>query len=909
MKKNLLIMMMMVLCAGFVSAQTINTVRGFVPGGSTNSASGTYAAFGQPFATIANNHGHEVSVGLAQMQLVTDSITDVVTCGQGYHKHGFDLTEEELQELLVQCENEGQRGYLRSQKPNVAVQDYYYDSLVVIDLYVCPCTTTVENEEYEVIALNGECWFKENMRNNFEGSMLYTSELNSVDPADPEQLKTFGRLYTYEATISGAEVCEDGEIQGICPVKWHLPTVDEVDPLFTLPAENLRVDGHWIVDGNNNMTEFSAQPAGYYNSISQRFEGMLTETDFWMVDCDNLNPEDNQLPVLQLIYSCNTPLKPNRPKEDAISVRCVYNIVKHLEDCDPNLNPEPQPEPPTTSCAIMGTPVVNPTDYSFSAPMAELNSNTAVALIFNATYTYQTTATQVGYETYTETVKDTVRTFPDNALTATYPGSTTYSADNLTSLICTYTILDGTETCASDRVIIINENPTPECPEFGSVHVNSDYLVMGTVANYQANDEVTYTAKVNFTDQTYQNYTNQPVTSIDDEGNFIIEIPLYSVANADAVFSDFYGEVFVTRANTDCADTAEFDSDANGCPSMDTGGQQFVNGVFSMSIWDYDPNYFEDVQVSFTYITEDGEQDPVSATPSFNPGEETNEVIMSATSPFTSITPEMQKVMVYVNFVFKDEYSSCAADLDFLNFSWECYPRCEYQNLAKVTDAGVHVDASNKISFELENYTDADVLRFDGTVYVTDGGVQQAIPVQSPTTGIYVLHTPNTNVWGYEYTPISSTATVDSMKGYVRLNPDDICATSAPFNTSSYNAVTPQEPTTGYTCPESLGSITAPSTTMEYDYYCTINGDAAYIQEIAVTYLYYVPGNTNPAFSLPASNVNVQSGEITFSNPTEDAPQGHSFNNVNHILIQVHVTPVESCGSTPLDQTLNIYMN
>jgi len=348
MKKNLLIMMMMVLCAGFASAQTVSTVRGFVPGGSTgamnNDTYATYATFAQPFATMVNNNGHEVTVGLAQMQLVTDSITDVVTCGQGYHKHGFDLTEEELQELLVQCENEGQRGYLRSQKPNVAVQDYYYDSLVVIDLYVCPCTTTVENEEYEVIALNGECWFKENMRNNFEGSMVYTSELNSVDPADPEQLKTFGRLYTYEATIRGAEVCEDGEIQGICPDRWHLPTVDEVDPLFTLPAENLRVDGHWIVDGNNNMTEFSAQPAGYYNSISQRFEGMLTETDFWMVDCNNLNPENGQLPVFQLIYSCNTPLRPNRPVDDAISVRCVYDIVKHLEDCDPNPNPNPDPQ-------------------------------------------------------------------------------------------------------------------------------------------------------------------------------------------------------------------------------------------------------------------------------------------------------------------------------------------------------------------------------------------------------------------------------------------------------------------------------------------------------------------------------------------------------------------------------------
>lgn len=398
MKKNLVIMLMMVLCAGFASAQTVSTVRGFVPGGSTgamnNDTYATYATFAQPFATMVNNNGHEVTVGLAQMQLVTDSITDVVTCGQGYHKHGFDLTEEELQKLLVQCENEGQRGYLRSQKPNVAVQDYYYDSLVVIDLYVCPCTTTVENEEYEVIALNGECWFKENMRNNFEGSMVYTSELNSVDPADPEQLKTFGRLYTYEATISGAEVCEDGEIQGICPDRWHLPTVDEVDPLFTLPAENLRVDGHWIVDGNNNMTEFSAQPAGYYNSISQRFEGMLTETDFWMVDCNNLNPENGQLPVFQLIYSCNTPLRPNRPKEDAISVRCVYNIVKHLEDCDPNPNPNPDPDPQYTCPTIGNVTQLGDLGYSFAVNDYDANKISNVTVHYTATYGVLTNADQ-----------------------------------------------------------------------------------------------------------------------------------------------------------------------------------------------------------------------------------------------------------------------------------------------------------------------------------------------------------------------------------------------------------------------------------------------------------------------------------------------------------------------------------
>ncbi len=388
---------MMVLCAGFASAQTVSTVRGFVPGGSTgamnNDTYATYATFAQPFATMVNNNGHEVTVGLAQMQLVTDSITDVVTCGQGYHKHGFDLTEEELQELLVQCENEGQRGYLRSQKPNVAVEDYYYDSLVVIDLYVCPCTASDGQNEYDVIALNGECWFKTNMRKDIAGSMVYNSELNTVDPENEEDMITFGRLYTYETVINGA-TCEDGFVQGICPEKWHLPSVEEMDPLFALPAENLRIDGNWIVNGNNNMTEFSAQPAGYYNSISQRFEGMLTETDFWMVDCNNLNPENGQLPVFQLIYSCNTPLRPNRPVDDAISVRCVYNIVKMLEDCEPDQNPDPNPDPQYTCPTIGNVTQLGDLGYSFAVNDYDANKISNVTVHYTATYGVLTNADQ-----------------------------------------------------------------------------------------------------------------------------------------------------------------------------------------------------------------------------------------------------------------------------------------------------------------------------------------------------------------------------------------------------------------------------------------------------------------------------------------------------------------------------------
>ncbi len=661
---------MMVLCAGFVSAQTINTVRGFVPGGSTNSAFGTYAAFGQPFATIANNHGHEVSVGLAQMQLVTDSITDVVTCGQGYHKHGFDLTEEELQELLVQCENEGQRGYLRSQKPNVAVQDYYYDSLVVIDLYVCPCTTTVENEEYEVIALNGECWFKENMRNNFEGSMLYTSELNSVDPADPEQLKTFGRLYTYEATISGAEVCEDGEIQGICPEKWHLPTVDEVDPLFTLPAENLRVDGHWIVDGNNNMTEFSAQPAGYYNSISQRFEGMLTETDFWMVDCDNLNPEDNQLPVLQLIYSCNTPLKPNRPKEDAISVRCVYNIVKHLEDCEPDQNPNTNPVPPT---------------------------------------------------------------------------------------------------------------PQYTCPSVSFEPSDAVFVIPGTIASY--GEIMDYISSVAFDGLVRGNsgdpdsVKNEAITGITADGVFAWQyqgnMPTEEILGLD-------GDIVIT----------------------------FDNG-----------------QVCKTHVSKEVEPTPVD---------------------------------------------------------------CE--NAAQID--GVQVMAPNKVSFTLTNYSDVDVLRFDGTVYVTDGGVQEALTMQNPHEGLYIEHTPNSNLWAFEYNPSSATATVDSMKGYVRVNPNTECKDSVYFNTKPII-----EPTT---CP-SLGNV-------QLDADLGFTADIVNATENTTVKVIYVAGYTTAELGQAGSYIDNNNGvaqDVTISNNSIEWNYDPTNNNILYLTdltagVIIYNGGEEACDTVPV---------
>lgn len=600
MKKNLLIMMMMVLCAGFVSAQTINTVRGFVPGGSTgaaNSTSATYAVFGQPFATIANNNDHEVSVGLAQMQLITDSITDVVACAEGYHRNGFDLTPEQLEEYLTQCEMEGKRGYLRRQTPNAADQDYYYDSLVVVDLYVCPCTASDGQNEYDVIALNGECWFKTNMRKDIAGSMVYNSELNTVDPENEEDMITFGRLYTYETVINGATSCEDGFVQGICPEKWHLPSVEEMDPLFGIPAENLRIDGNWIVNGNNNLTEFSAEPAGFYNSISQRFEGMLTETDFWMVDCTNLNPENGQLPVFQLIYSCNTPLRPNRPVDDAISVRCVYDIVKMLEDCEPELDPN--------SCPTLGNVnLINTADgIGFTAHINNYVSGTTATVIFTAGYDMSTVPGTAG-STTPDFGFATPQIDVNGDFTWLYEPAQGYDIQYLTGITANVEITtedDCNKQSGNFNVYQKNETPQTEC-DFTVGPANfSDGVGTVQVTNYSTyfeNDNVdAFIAVYHGSDEPayYSNSDNSALFNITtEEGITTISDTLPSNVSFDGVDSiKFYVYLTLKQEYLTCAENdGGIDRSVvvklnNNCPSYGTPDLQ-LNGQYFIPVTNYD---------------------------------------------------------------------------------------------------------------------------------------------------------------------------------------------------------------------------------------------------------------------------------------------------------------------------------
>ena len=204
---------------------------------------------------------------------------------------------------------------------------YNYDLIRTLYLIVCPEKLTDAYStgiEYDVLAVSGHCWTRQNLRSPMEGAMVYTS---ATHPAMPE---IYGLLYTWQtaltANVDGSLTADaDGYVQGICPTtKWHIPDKAEMDDLFTNPLESLYSTDGWITLLNNtNSTGFTAYPAGFYNATLSRFEGLGTETNWWSIAHKVTGGVETLYPIAsQCQYYCDSPFFILR-QNDAISVRCV----------------------------------------------------------------------------------------------------------------------------------------------------------------------------------------------------------------------------------------------------------------------------------------------------------------------------------------------------------------------------------------------------------------------------------------------------------------------------------------------------------------------------------------------------------------------------------------------------------
>ncbi|MDR2972757.1 MAG: fibrobacter succinogenes major paralogous domain-containing protein [Bacteroidales bacterium] len=189
-----------------------------------------------------------------------------------------------------------------------------------------PCPEYIkdtEDNKYKVTSLGGMCW-TENLRSTvyFDSGEPISFALPYTCLGCPDQLDTiFGLLYDWYSAVNDG-VLYITHIQGICPAGWHIPSQSEWGLLQSYSAQQLMSTKYWLTPPAPGTDDFgfTAHPAGFYNSVMNRFEDLYGFTGWWASDAElNTSP----VPYYYIAYFCGSILKDLKKKEDGLSVRCV----------------------------------------------------------------------------------------------------------------------------------------------------------------------------------------------------------------------------------------------------------------------------------------------------------------------------------------------------------------------------------------------------------------------------------------------------------------------------------------------------------------------------------------------------------------------------------------------------------
>jgi uncharacterized protein (TIGR02145 family) len=149
-------------------------------------------------------------------------------------------------------------------------------------------TDSRDGQTYKTVTIGTQTWMAENLNYKTDSSFCY----NNVE----SNCAKYGRLYTWAAAVGKLEsecgygytcTLPSGNIQGVCPNGWHLPSKAEWETLFnavggqSTAGKVLKSTSGWYDNGNGTDSfGFSALPAGYrYSNGDYNDEGVLAL--FW----------------------------------------------------------------------------------------------------------------------------------------------------------------------------------------------------------------------------------------------------------------------------------------------------------------------------------------------------------------------------------------------------------------------------------------------------------------------------------------------------------------------------------------------------------------------------------------------------------------------------------------------------
>jgi len=207
--------------------------------------------------------------------------------------------------------------------------------------------TDKEGNIYYTVTIGNQIWMAENLAYLPSVNLRSTASkvspcyyvynydgTNVIEAKATENYVIYGVLYNWYAVMNGSNPYKE-PVQGVCPTGWHLPSNSEWNELTaslggTLNATSSMIDiakSNWMhqYHGDNNISGFSALPAGLYNGIS--FAAIGDMATWWTSTSsysDTINKEYRE------IYNDSYVLY-NRWdlgecwawKEDGLSVRCI----------------------------------------------------------------------------------------------------------------------------------------------------------------------------------------------------------------------------------------------------------------------------------------------------------------------------------------------------------------------------------------------------------------------------------------------------------------------------------------------------------------------------------------------------------------------------------------------------------
>lgn len=204
-----------------------------------------------------------------------------------------------------------------------------------------------DGQVYKSVKIGEQTWMAQNLNYRYLQRTELLDSSSFCYRNEPDSCKKYGRLYLWSAAVdSVGEFSKDGEglgydvfsnvkgdVRGICPEGWHLPSVDEFRTLIKFAGGYessfvLKARKGWEKDYFNGTDDygFSLLGAGEFKGSSS-YSAVGAYTEIW-----SSSQRDSKYSYKMQVYSNENINLMHFQKDEGSSVRCIKNSDQESEN-------------------------------------------------------------------------------------------------------------------------------------------------------------------------------------------------------------------------------------------------------------------------------------------------------------------------------------------------------------------------------------------------------------------------------------------------------------------------------------------------------------------------------------------------------------------------------------------------